>query len=157
MCCGPRRAANSMAYSYWHIGLRMRRKIACKQSGSETGHDTSSTHDSITSDVWNGCKPFTTSVGNGDDGLDIVTACLMKLMLNHWFHSLNLSFHYDSAGDGKLWEANGARQSFGSSDMIRTVSSLRPTARKRTCNSPAGTDARAMHTTSAFISRLLVY
>lgn len=45
----------------------------------------------------------------------------------------------------------------GSRDMIRTVLSIRPTAKKRDRCSPGGTLARLIHTTSADISFLSVY
>lgn len=45
----------------------------------------------------------------------------------------------------------------GSSEIIRTVLSTKPTARNRERCSPGGTFARLMHTTSADISFLSVY
>ncbi len=43
-------------------------RIACRQSESATGHDISSTHDSITLVICAGSKPLTSSVGSGEDG-----------------------------------------------------------------------------------------
>ncbi|RNA15962.1 hypothetical protein BpHYR1_040440 [Brachionus plicatilis] len=57
-----------------------------------------------------------------------------------------------SAGEGKPWDASGIRQSLGSRDIIRTVSSFNPTARNLVLNSPLGTEASAMHTTSVPMS-----
>ena len=45
----------------------------------------------------------------------------------------------------------------GSKDIIRTVSSAKPTAKNLDLNSPSGTDAKAIHTTSASISFRSVY
>lgn len=45
----------------------------------------------------------------------------------------------------------------GSREMILTVLSMRPTAKKRDRCSPGGTLARLIHTTSADISFLSVY
>lgn len=46
--------------------------MACRQSESETGHEMSSTHDSITAEICEGFRPLTTSVGSGLDGRDRV-------------------------------------------------------------------------------------
>ena len=68
MCWGPRCAANSMAYAYCRVVRKMRRRMAWRQSGSETGHEINSTHAWITEDFCAACRPFTTSVGSGEDG-----------------------------------------------------------------------------------------
>lgn len=46
--------------------------MACRQSESETGHEMSSTHDSMTAEICEGFRPLTTSVGSGLDGRDRV-------------------------------------------------------------------------------------
>ena len=57
-----------MAFSYCRVKRKIKRNIACKQSGSDTGQEMSSTHDSITVDICFASRPLTISVGNGDDG-----------------------------------------------------------------------------------------
>jgi hypothetical protein len=51
----------------------------------------------------------------------------------------------------------GESRTEGSSEMMRTVLSTSPTARKRERCSPGGTLAKLIHTTSADISFLSVY
>lgn len=67
------------------------------------------------------------------------------------------TIHKDSGWAGRACMLRGCKQSEGSREMILTVLSTSPTARKRDRCSPGGTLARLMHTTSADISFRSVY
>lgn len=55
------------------------------------------------------------------------------------------------------YHLRGERQSCGSSDIMRTVLSAKPTVKNRDLSSPSGISLRLIHSTSAGSSRRSVY